>query len=241
MSDIAIDTTHHVRITFEVAPLTARMLAAVIDAVLVTIGIVAVVLAWGLLDIESLGDVGAFIAVVVTVAILLAPFLQEVVLDGQTIGKRIARIRVMQLDGSAPTMGAYFARWFIGLVEVYGSFGVIATMSVMATRNHQRLGDLVAGSVVVRVPAPVSVRSLRVDEAAGHVVTFPGVRFLSDEDVRVIRDVLHAHAQTVDRARMTALLDRTADRVAAKIGARGDEEPRAFLVRVLADFGATMR
>ncbi|HLP27291.1 MAG TPA: RDD family protein [Candidatus Didemnitutus sp.] len=245
MSTIPIATTHHVDIAFEAAPVSSRMVATVIDYILF---FAAMALMYSILDIVKsasegspiLGNVFRVSYLLIIAGFILAPFIQEAFLDGQTIGKRILGIRVIALDGSSPSMGAFFTRWLTGLVELVASVGVIGLVSVVMTRYSQRLGDLVAGTVVVKIPKGVNVRSLRVDTASNHVVMFPGVRLLTDEDVRVIRDVLHSANAGISQSVATAIIDRTALRVATKIKASHELTSRDFLLRVLADFTSEM-
>jgi uncharacterized RDD family membrane protein YckC len=221
------------------------MVATLIDYVLFFAGMA---LMYAILDIFKstsegspiLSYVLAAIYLLLIAGLILAPLIQEAFLDGQTIGKRMLGIRVIALDGSSPSMGAFFTRWLLGLVELVGSVGVIGLVSVVLTRYSQRLGDLVAGTVVVKVPKGVNVRSLRVDTAPNHVVMFPGVRLLTDEDVRVIRDVLHSTSAGISQNASIAIIDKTALRVAAKIRATHEFTSRDFLLRVLADFASVM-
>lgn len=246
MSTIPIATTHHVDIAFEAAPVSSRMVAVAIDYALIIACLAAMYAVSN--EVSSIAhgsDVAYYVLtaiyVVFLVGIIFAPFIQEAIFDGQTIGKRILGIRVIALDGSSPSMGAFFTRWLTGIVELIGSMGVIGTVSVVVTKYSQRLGDLVAGTVVVKVPNGVNVRSLRVDTAPDHVVMFSGVRSLTDEDVRVIRDVLHSTNSGISEEMSLKIMDRTALRVAAKISADHQLTSRDFLLRVLADFASTMR
>ncbi|RPI67708.1 MAG: RDD family protein [Ignavibacteriae bacterium] len=235
MSTITVSTTHNIGLDFEAAPLTARMLAAIIDYALL-IGII-VIWAVRITSLEPDGDevVLYMVYLLLLLVLLLAPFLQESMLDGQTIGKKIMRIRVMKLDGSAPTVGDYFIRWLTGIIEVMGTSGLVAMTSYIVTRDHQRLGDIAAGTVVIRMPRPVTVASLRVASTPDREIMFPSVRLLTDADIQIIREVLHGRATGLDAATTDLLIAKTADAVAAKLHATHEMDPRSFLLRVLAD------
>jgi len=188
--------------------------------------------------VESLvvTDLMTMVYLVMGAALLFSPFLQEVTFDGQTIGKRIMKIRVLKLDGSAPTVADYFVRWLTGLVEIAASWGAVALTSYIVTPKHQRIGDVVAGTAVIKLPRSVTVSSLRIDSKHGHRVEYDNVHLLSDADVQIIREVIHAQRAGVNRHAMHAVTTRTADAVAAKLRVVRSEDPHAFLVRVLADF-----
>jgi len=70
--------------------------------------------------------------------------------NGQTPGKRIARIRVIQSSGRAIGLFESMARNLVRYVDQIPFFYVVGIVAVFATRRHQRLGDLAAGTLVVR-------------------------------------------------------------------------------------------
>ena len=69
---------------------------------------------------------------------------------GRTPGKRVARIRVIQKSGRAIGVFESMARNFIRYVDQIPFFYAVGVIAVFATRQHQRLGDLAAGTLVVR-------------------------------------------------------------------------------------------
>lgn len=70
--------------------------------------------------------------------------------QGRTPGKRVARIRVIQRSGRAIGIFESMARNFIRYVDQIPFFYAVGVVAVFATRQHQRLGDLAAGTLVVR-------------------------------------------------------------------------------------------
>ncbi|WP_049797277.1 RDD family protein [Kribbella flavida] len=94
--------------------------------------------------------IGAYIA-----AAIVASALNEVVLPtrtGATVGMEVTGLRVVTLQGTRPTIGRYVVRHLLWVVD--GLFWGAAALAVMVfTPYHQRVGDLVAGTVVVRKPS----------------------------------------------------------------------------------------
>jgi uncharacterized RDD family membrane protein YckC len=70
--------------------------------------------------------------------------------NGQTPGKRIARIRVIQRSGRGIGLFESMARNLIRYVDQIPFFYAVGVIAIFATRQHQRLGDLAAGTLVVR-------------------------------------------------------------------------------------------
>jgi uncharacterized RDD family membrane protein YckC len=164
---------------------------------------------FGELKISDEGSMG-FVILVLVLPTLFYSFLTELWLNGQTIGKKILRIRVVSLDGGEATLGQTLLRWFLRFYEwgfiftfifyhnpVIGFlillFGGITTVILIAvTNNNQRLGDLVAGTVVVNTRSQLTVNDTIFMEvnSADYKVSFPDVMRLSDRDINTIKGVV---------------------------------------------------
>ncbi|MFJ1765404.1 RDD family protein [Amycolatopsis sp. NPDC088138] len=83
---------------------------------------------------------------------------------GQTPAMRWLRLRVVMLDGSHPPFRLFFVRQLLMLIDGF-AWGIAGVVVMLCTRRRQRFGDVVARTVVVRVPK----RAKSADEAA-----FPG-------------------------------------------------------------------
>src|SRR5690606_21050190 len=95
-------------------------------------------------------------SVAVNIAIVTVPFLLyhplfEILMNGQSPGKRQMKIKVVSLDGSSPTIGGYLMRWLFRLVEVFMLRGAVAMVTIAANGKGQRLGDIAAGTTVVKL------------------------------------------------------------------------------------------
>ena len=69
---------------------------------------------------------------------------------GRSPGKVLLGLRVVRLDGGVPCMGAAATRALMLLIDWFWSFGVVGLLLAGFTRRRQRLGDLLAGTMVVR-------------------------------------------------------------------------------------------
>ena len=77
------------------------------------------------------------------------PVLEEITFNGRTIGKLCLRLRVVQIDGSAPTVWTLLLRYFLLWIDVFGSFGS-GLLLIFGTKLHRRWGDLAAGTFVAQ-------------------------------------------------------------------------------------------
>ena len=159
---VDVETPELVVLTYSIAGIGSRAMAAITD-LLIVLGAFAVV---GLLWIALVATTGfgrmAFddswviaILILVQFALLWGYYvLFEGLMDGQTPGKRVHRIRVVREGGYSVTFGASAVRNLIRVIDMQPLFFYLVGMiSVLATRRGRRLGDLVAGTIVVREDA----------------------------------------------------------------------------------------
>lgn len=240
MAKIHINTTQNVELHEESASVMHRVGALMIDFLLYIVVVVAFV--WGadiarsanLLDSDALEVLGWAVFILLT----LYPLLAEFIMNGQTVGKRIIGIRVACLDGSRPTFSAYLIRWLIGLVEIPLLAGSVAFIAVLLSRNNQRLGDMAAGTTVVKVSQAVSLDQLALSvNDSSETVLYPEARYLTDEDVQVLRDALFAFKNGLAPAAGAAVLHRAVLGVEQKLHITCTSLPEDFLNGVITSYG----
>lgn len=122
-----------------------RVLAYVIDSVLMG-------LIWGMVILAgtALDDTGSLLLVFVgMVAMLVYGFLLEG-LYGYTPGKYLLGLVVVKSDGSNCTVGASILRNLLWIVDALPTANLVAMVLILGTDDDQRVGDLVADTVVVK-------------------------------------------------------------------------------------------
>lgn len=185
MDPLRVQTAQNVDLAFATAGLGDRILAWLIDGVIVT----AYVILLYQFDFDGRGGMTLFI--VLFLPVLLYHLLFEVFFEGQSPGKRVLKIRVARLDGAQPTLAQYLLRWLLRWVDVTLSSGVVALVAIGVTRHAQRLGDLAAGTTVVRLRRRVRLDEVRYRKLpADYAPAFPAAERLTDADVRTLRAVL---------------------------------------------------
>ena len=136
-----------IRIHQEPASFAARLAAFSIDFILMGIAWSVLFATYGAGLLSGMNNVMAIILVILIP--YLYPLISETVASGQTLGKKLLHIRVVDLEGGGPKISAFILRWLILPLDVFGSAG-IGPLCVFFTKRQQRLGDLVAGTWVVR-------------------------------------------------------------------------------------------
>jgi uncharacterized RDD family membrane protein YckC len=160
-------TPEAVALEFRTANLGSRILAYLIDMVVVVAGILAGLFAVALLGQASDVVVPDWVALTIVLVLLPAWWLGyfiafETLWRGRTLGKAALGLRVVTKEGAPVRFRHAAIRGLLGLVDFLVLGGFLAVVFIMFTRDNQRLGDLVAGTLVLRersalaAPAPVS-------------------------------------------------------------------------------------
>ena len=160
-------TPEAVALEFRTANLGSRILAYLIDMVVVVAGILAGAFAVALLGEASDVVVPDWVALTIVLVLLpgwwLGYFVAfETLWRGRTLGKAALGLRVVTKEGAPVRFRHAAVRALLGLVDFGVGSGFFAVLFILFTRDNQRLGDLVAGTLVLRersglaAPAPVS-------------------------------------------------------------------------------------
>ena len=152
MADSTIITGQYIQIDQTPADIGERILGRIIDLLLIATYTYAIFLFFDSATNNFIifrGD-----TTLVSIIILLLPavfysFLCEVFNQGQSPGKMLLGIRVVMKDGSRPTISAFLLRWMMLMVDIW-LFQWVGVLFILITKNHQRLGDLAAGTLVIK-------------------------------------------------------------------------------------------
>ncbi|MFH6997215.1 RDD family protein [Flavobacterium sp. FlaQc-57] len=195
MSELSINTTQNVKINFIAANIGERIGSYFIDlAIKFSYVIVVSLLLFYVFNFEKVLSKLDYWTTVAVILLLYFPFFiytltLESIFEGQTIGKKLVKIKVVKIDGYQAGFGDYLMRWFFRLVDVSILGGIIAVISVISSEKGQRLGDMVAGTAVITLKNKVDISHTILEEVGeAYVPTYPLVIKLSDNDVRIIKD-----------------------------------------------------
>jgi uncharacterized RDD family membrane protein YckC len=233
---VQIQTTQNVDIEYDLAGIGERVGAGVID-MLIQIGYVVgvIIIATSVLSSSDLdSDFMTIVMVVLYLPLFFYHLLCEIFLNGQSFGKKAVSIKVVRTDGTQPGISAYLLRWLIGLIETSPlSFGMIAIITILVNGKGQRLGDIAAGTTVVKIKPAVTLDQTifaQVDE--DYTPTFHQVTRLSDQDVATIKEVLESREQRDNPVVLGTLVRK----VKEVLGVESDMTPVKFLRTVIKDY-----
>jgi hypothetical protein len=154
--------------------------------------------------------------------------ISEVLMDGQSLGKRARNIKVARLDGGQPGIGNYLLRWMLRMVDMFFMVGAVV---ILFNGKGQRLGDIAAGTTVISLKQRFTLEdTLLADVPEGHQVVFQEAARITDAQARLIKEVLG----NTSAARPVALV-KLATRIQDDLALGNQPDPEKFLRTLLTD------
>ncbi len=247
MKTISIRTSQNVTIEYELPSVVQRMISWVIDFVILVVAIIALYILFGWLSSvigwASTADL-VFTFLVILPILLFYSFFCEIVFNGQSIGKRTMGIRVVKLNGDVPSISDYFMRWAFRMIDIVFSSGTLAVLLVIGTEKGQRLGDILAGTTVVKVQSTQHVNMkelLNIRSFRNYEPTYERVTLFSEDDMLAIKTILNRSSRFPKQKDTYQLLQKTAVLAAKKMDItqqnfNNPQETKQFLHTVLQDY-----
>lgn len=205
MVELQINTTQNVNINFTAASVGERILAWGIDWLIKVAYIIVIYqIMFKLLKIDEFIQDMDFWSQIAIVFVFYLPvvfysLLFETLLDGQTPGKRILKIKVVKIDGYQATLADFIIRWIFRIVDLNIMSGVVALIAIITSPKNQRLGDMTAGTAVITLKNNVNINhTILEDLKQDYVPSYPSVIRLSDNDARIIKDTFKTAKKSKD-------------------------------------------
>ncbi|MBQ9556169.1 MAG: RDD family protein [Muribaculaceae bacterium] len=240
MAQSSIITGQYVELTQTPASVGDRLLAAIIDYAILGAYVLVVVLGFiGPLEtlLYNVSDV-VIIAVYVLIffPVILYYSICEILAKGQSVGKIVMKTRVVTIDGNLPSVSNCLLRWLLYPLDTFLT-GFLGVVFITFGRYRQRLGDLAAGTIVIKTSSTqydfFSVSDYNYVQQ-GYEPTYPEAANLSTRQIDVITRTLYNY----DLDRRNELLYKLAVQVQQFLGVQvaSNVYADAFLMTVLNDF-----
>lgn len=258
MDKLTLKTDHNVVVQVELAPLSTRLGAVFVDLVIMVIYVVFMTYIIDAIFVHDFqkGEAMyqfwfAFFYCIVYLPFILYSPICEYFTKGQTIGKMIFNLRVVKSNGENADFKSYFLRWLFRPIELYiltlGQLGVILFLAgaiidsifVTVSNNSQRLGDVMANTVVVH-KNPTKRYSIKdvlaIKTQEDYIPVYPEVVQFSDEDMLLVKTTLNRlKKHPTDSTKLLAI--ELAEKIAHKLGLDLPQKGRQkFLNQILQDY-----
>ena len=231
---VRIATPEGVDVELTLAGIGSRFIAAFADFVLQWAVILAAALLLGVTGGDAEGWARAVFAIVFFLVFFGYDVFFEVRSRGRTLGKRWTGLRVVRTGGRPVTFVPSCVRNVMRLVDFLPVAYAVGMLSIFVTQKNQRLGDLAAGTLVVRERPGSFTSTPAVVPATARAVDGWDVSAVSAQDIGTVRQFLARRQSLADQAR-TDLASELERRLRPRVAGAPDElSPEEFLERLSA-------
>lgn len=214
MAQIDINTSQNVNLSFTVANLGERLLAFIIDTVIkVILGFIIAYILFKFLRLDNFikgwdqFSIMGFYAIISS-PFILYPLIFESLMEGQTPGKKVFKIKVVKVDGFQASFSDYLIRWIFRLID-FGFFFIPGLISMTVNKYNLRLGDIASGTAVISLKNDINISHTILEKIdSDYIPTFPQVISLTDNDVRIIKENFVNAKNGQDRQIITKLANK---------------------------------
>lgn len=239
MEKINVRTSFNIELEFEAADFLRRFFAWLIDLIIVFAYLVIANKILSAFDndryatnkdfLENISAIGA----IISLPALVYHLVSEIVMNGQSIGKKLMNIRVINETGGRPALHQYILRWLLRFVDFGITFCTGALLTSLLSKKNQRIGDFAAGTIVIRAN-----QQSRLDETIFYEIDdnyrphYTNVMILTDRDMNIIKSVFDAAV----KARNPAMAEHTANKLRTVLNITDEYDNFALLEKILMDY-----
>lgn len=232
MPELQINTTQNVKINYTAAGAGERLVAYFIDACIKWGYLIILSSIFGVFDdLDEWSQIG--VSTLLSLPVIFYTLLLELFLDGQTLGKKAMKIRVVKIDGYQASLADYLIRWFFRIVDIY-IFGM-GLFFIAFSKKSQRIGDMAAGTAVISIKDRVLMSHTILENLKeGYKPTYPTVIKLSDNDARIIKETYTVAKSSKDYRTLIKLRNKIVE--VAEIKDRKHKDDIEFIGVILKDY-----
>ncbi|RDK87084.1 RDD family protein [Marinirhabdus gelatinilytica] len=231
MDNFQIETAQNVNIAQNVGGVGERVLAFIIDYLIIFVYIILASIAISALEFDS--DYMFLVYMTAGLPIFTYSLLWETFWNGRSPGKALLKLRVVKLDGSKPAFSNYFIRWLLRIIDVTITSGALALVTVLLNGKGQRLGDIAASTTVITEKKTVSLsQTLVMDLPEDYTPRYPQVTVFTDAEMSTVKSLFWEAKYNGNHGVVLKLKDR----LSKVMEVTPEEKPIAFVDKVIKDY-----
>ncbi len=230
MQTIQVRTTQNVFIHYPLASVGDRILAYLLDQIILIVYSIAT----GVLLFNIDVDQWWVWSLIIGLPWLFYSLLFEIFMNGQSPGKSVMNIKVIRLNGTPPTIGDYILRWIFRFIDFWIFSGAVALIFIALGGKGQRLGDVVAGTSVVKLieQKEITAKEVFVTADVAYAPIFGQATQLNERDIEIIQRALEVNRDLGNPKPMLAVTEK----IKTQLGIQTDLPPIKFLYTLIKDF-----
>jgi uncharacterized RDD family membrane protein YckC len=233
MQTIRITTSQNIDIDYELAGLGERIVASLIDFGIFIL--IAILCAIAGVSMRAQDVFGVVFLVIYGALYVFYDLACEVFMNGQSVGKKVMKIKVMSADGAQPRLGQYMLRWLFRIIDFGISGGAVALVVAAISDKVQRVGDLVAGTILIKTAMRTKIEHVAFRPAFGdYEPVFANAAELTEQDIELINEVINSYIKTGNNVLVYNMALRTKERLGVTLPENMND--MRFLQTVLKDY-----
>ncbi len=246
---VKLDTGYNIEVEFVIAPFFKRLVAWTIDVFICWMIVKALAAATNTDSFFVWTQTASLKGVLISLPVLFYHLFFELAMNGRSPGKLLMQCKVITEEGGQPGLGQYLIRWVFRLIDFPYWIGIAVALGVMPwwtfplifsgiacvliTPRSQRLGDMVAGTILIDMRNSTSWQDTVFAEVSDtYKPKYPNVMQLTDRDINTLKTII----VTVRKNNDHEMARRIAQRIQSKINIQTDEYPLDFLETLLIDY-----
>ncbi|MBK5270662.1 MAG: RDD family protein [Bacteroidia bacterium] len=263
MSTVRIPTNFNIDLDFEVPEFYRRMLAWLLDIALLFFYIKianevfkVIIGNRHIFDSDESYNI-QFMNIILWLPVFIYHPICEITMNGQSFGKKLTGLQVVNETGGRPAISQFLIRWLIRTADIMiivlilynvlvlmdsrllwaliGSILLVITdvVLVVSTEKSQRLGDILAKTILIRTQAKGSIEETVFQEVAdNYVPVYPQIMQLSDRDINAIKSIL----ETAMKKNDINMAASAGQKIKAHLKINSSLSPFEFLAVLLKDY-----
>ncbi|HZE85680.1 MAG TPA: RDD family protein [Puia sp.] len=247
MVSVKLDTGFNIEVDFAITPFHKRFLAWMVDVLILTA--YSIIVSKLLRAIDPLWSNSGVAVALFGLPPLFYHLICEIRLNGQSIGKKALSIKVITADGGQPSISQYLVRWVFRMADfpIWVLYAVVTgelpgwcfiflfsgIACLLLSPRSQRIGDLVAGTIIIDTRNTTSWEDTVFTELeTDYQPRYPQVMQLTDKDINTLKSIIN----TVRKRNDYDLSMRISERIRTKLKIDNEQDSLEFLETLLKDY-----